>query len=384
MTHLTKLALLSVSLLVVSGGAIAANMPEMINSYPEIQPMWIELLTTMPSLFIILTIPFSPKIAKRLGYKATVQLGLLCVLGAGIIPVISQSFSLLFFSRMLFGIGVGLFNPLLYTLATTLYSGPEKSAVIGLQSSFEGIGGMVVTFMVGQLLLVHWRISFLSYLITIPVFILFTLFVPNVSLEAPQEVGAADKGQVPPITYGYLSLLVLLVTIYMSFTVKITSLLLEKNIGSPTDGSNLMALVGLGAMLAGMLFGVILKVTKKWTLPLSFLLLAVAMTMVGYAEQLVTVILAAILCGFSFRTFIPYIFNEVNKEGQPNGEKSTSLLLIAFNLGAAFTPISLAFIEGSLSLKSNSDLFILEALCLFILSIGGFIHQLWHKKRQAL
>lgn len=146
MNQKTKPALLSVSLLVVSAGAIAGNIPAIESSYPLINKIIIELLTTLPSLFIILTVLLSPKIARVIGYKKTIQLGVLLVLAAGVIPVFTTAFATLFFSRILFGIGIGLINPLLYSFASNLYSGRELASVIGLQSAFEGIGGMLITF----------------------------------------------------------------------------------------------------------------------------------------------------------------------------------------------------------------------------------------------
>lgn len=160
---ITKLSLLSVSLLVVSGGAIAANIPAIMTTYPDINPTLIELITTIPSLFIILIVQFS----HVFGYKLSVQLGVGIVLGAGIMPVFVQSFWFIFFSRILFGIGIGLFNPLLFSLAGKLYQGKELSSVIGFQSAFEGIGGIVITFAVGQLLVMNWHSLFLAYLLVV-------------------------------------------------------------------------------------------------------------------------------------------------------------------------------------------------------------------------
>lgn len=370
MNKVTKLSLLSVSLLVVSGGAIAANIPAIMMAYPTIDPTLIELITTIPSLFIILTVPFSYKVTKKFGYKHSVQIGIGIVLIAGIMPAFIPSFWLLFFSRIVFGIGVGLFNPLLFSLAGKLYQGKELSSVIGFQSAFEGIGGMIITFTVGQLLVMNWRSSFLAYLFALPIFLLFTWFVPDVSIEKQENRNEPENQKVNSSTYGYIALLILVVTIYMSVTVKITSLLLEKGFGNATDGSNLMALVGLGAMTAGMLFGAIVTITKKWTLPISFLILGISMFMIAFSQNLVSISFAVLICGFSFRTFIPYLFNEVNQDTKGNSEKSTSLLLIGFNIGAAFAPISISILGNILSLNENTDIFIAEGSIMILLSLG--------------
>lgn len=386
MNKITKISLLSVSLLVVSGGAIAANIPAIMATYPTISPTLIELITTIPSLFIILTVPFSHSFARRFGYKFTVQLGIGTVLGAGIMPVFLQSFRFLFFSRILFGIGIGLLNPLLFSIAGKLYNGKELSSVIGFQSSFEGIGGMIITFTVGQLLIMNWRSSFFAYLLALPIFVLFTCFVPDVSIEADHQNESEDQ-KIMPSTYAYIALLILVVTIYMSVTVKITSLLLEKGLGDATDGSNLMALVGLGAMTAGALFGSIVTITKKWTVPIAFFVLGISMFMIALSHDLTSISIAVILCGFSFRTFIPYLFNEVTQNRQVNSQKSTSLLLIGFNIGAAFAPVTISLLKNMLPSKENTSIFIAEGIIMMLVTFCTLItngkkvkcHNKWEK-----
>lgn len=379
MNKLTKFSLLSVSLLVVSGGAIAANIPAIMTAYPTINPTLVELITTIPSLFIILTVPFSHIFAKKFGYKLSVQIGIGIVLGAGIIPVFVQSFWFLFFSRILFGIG--LFNPLLFSLAGKMYQGKERSSVIGFQSAFEGIGGMVITFTVGQLLVMNWRSSFLAYLLALPILLLFSSFVPDVALENEENKSKTKNQTINPSTYGYIALLILVVTIYMSVTVKITSLLLEKGFGNATDGSNLIALVGLGAMTAGALFGSIVTITKKWTLPLSFFVLSLSMFMIASCQNLVSISIAVVLCGFSFRTFIPYLFNEVNQDTNGHSEKSTSLLLIGFNIGAAFAPISISLLGNILPSNENTDIFMVEGMIMMLLAFCTVISTITKKQK---
>lgn len=374
---ISKLSLLSVSLLVVSGGAIAANIPAIEQTYPHVNQTIIELLTTMPSLFIILTVLISPKLAAKVGDTTIIQLGILLVLVAGLLPVVTGSFGWLFFSRLLFGVGVGLFNPLLYAVSSKLYSGAELAKMIGLQSAFEGIGGMMMTFLVGQLLMINWRVSFLAYGLALPIFCLFCLFVPKSS--ATEEAKEVTDEKADSLVWRYGMLLVIVVTVYMSPAVKLTSLLLSKGIGDATDGSNLMALVGLGAMVAGFIFSPVVARLKAWTLPLAFIGLSLAMLLIALSTNLVTASLAVILCGISFRTFVPYIFNEVNQPTN-NGKKNTSVLLIAFNLGAAFAPISIAVFYRLFPNLSQSGLFICEALLMCLLAVGsGF--QLFRKRK---
>ncbi|WP_280946762.1 hypothetical protein [Enterococcus faecalis] len=129
----------------------------------------------------------------------------------------------------------------------------------------------------------------------------------------------------------------------------------------------MIALVGLGAMLAGMLFGRIFLVFKQQSLVIAFGLLAIAMFLFAFSQTMVMSIIAAILCGFGFRTFIPYLFNEINQQSD-GSERNTAILLIVFNLGAAFSPISIAFFQRILPILSDAGLFIGEGLLMLLIA----------------
>ncbi len=370
MAQLRKISLLSVSLLVVSAGAIAGNIPAIAQAYPTVNETLIELLTTIPSLFIILTILISPKVAQRIGYKRTVQVGIGIVCLAGLLPVVTTSFTSLFLSRILFGVGVGLFNPLLYTIAAGLYSGGHLATVIGLQSAFEGIGGMLITFLVGQLLVTGWRYSFMVYGLAIPILFLFGLFVPDIRPTTSNEKEAKTGATIDRTLIYYLILLFLAVTVYMSIAVKVTGLLYDKAIGDATDGSNLLAFIGFGAMTAGMVFGKTVRIFKEWTIPVSFLGMSIALLLLARAPNLWIASLAVILCGFSFRTFVPYVFNEVNQKSQ-QATAQTALLLIFFNIGTAATPLTIAYLQYLFPFLHQSGLFYGGAVLMLVL--GGVV-----------
>ncbi|MFX3616453.1 MAG: MFS transporter [Sporolactobacillus sp.] len=76
----------------------------------------IELLTTIPSFFLMIGILLSNWIARKLGLKQTVMLGVAITALAGLSPIVITSFPLLMLSRAAFGFGVGIFNSLLASI----------------------------------------------------------------------------------------------------------------------------------------------------------------------------------------------------------------------------------------------------------------------------
>ncbi|MGX7244680.1 MFS transporter [Enterococcus quebecensis] len=377
-----KISILTVSLVVVSGGAIGANIPAMIKTFPNVPLSLVEMLTTIPALFIIPAVLVSTKIAKYLGYNRTILIGLGMVLVSGIIPAVTTNFVVIFISRACFGFGVGLFNSLLVSLISYFYQGSERAATIGFQSAFEGIGGMTLTFMVGQLLKISWQTSFWVYLFVLPIIILFMLFVPNVSeedirqaqmtketkLQTEKSDGKQESMNLFAFS-GYIMLLIIVVCIYMTITVKGTLLMNTLGYGNATDGSNIMALIGVGAMLAGFSFGHVYRWTKKWTMPVVFVVMSGAMALIGFSNSVLVTGIGAMLCGFSFRTFIPYLFNQINNGSTHKGAFRTSLLLVGFNIGSAFSPYGIALIDSLSVFDTVRGTFFSEALILAALAV---------------
>ena len=382
MRHIQKLSLLLVSLLVISAGVLLPSLPEISSQYPSVHPTLVELLGTLPALFTMLTVGFSPRIARMVGYKHTVQIGLIVTLLSGLLPIFTSSFLLLFISRVTFGIGVGLFNPLLFSFSSQLYQGKEFSNMIGFQSAFEGAGGILTSFLVAYLVAGGWKHTLWTYLIIIPIFLFFSLFVPDIQpveeAEEKKEKGTIDKGFIGFI--GFMVLLVILITVYMSVSIKLTEFLVETGVGTATDTGNALALMGLGAMLAGLLFGRNMQIFKDWLLPLAFSGLSVSLFFLANSQQVWLVFLLNFTIGLCFRTFIPFLLNKANQTSDGSGEKRTALLLAAFNIGSAFAPISIRLLQHLLSLQTVKDVYQAEAFFVLLIAVGAGLVTFYSRK----
>lgn len=178
-----KLSILLVSVITASAPAINANIPVLAQAFPQVPLTQVELLTTIPSFFLMLALLISNWVARHIGIKQTVLLGVVLTTIAGLSPLAINNFWLLMASRAAFGFGVGLFNSLLVVIISHFFEGQERSQTIGFQSTFEGLGGVLVTFIAGQLVQINWHMSFWAYIITVPALILFAIFVPKMAPE---------------------------------------------------------------------------------------------------------------------------------------------------------------------------------------------------------
>lgn len=188
-----KIAILSCCLVTASQNAIAGNIPAIADNFKNVALSTIELMTTIPSLFVMLAILLSGFLAKRMNHKTSLLIGLLiCGIG-GIIPYFIKEIYIMLISRAIFGFGVGMINSNLLIMIVSLFDGKERSQMIGLQGSIGGLGSFLTTYVAGMLLAYGWHVSFLVYVIAFLIFFFVLKYVPNAkdsqnSKEVQQEV----------------------------------------------------------------------------------------------------------------------------------------------------------------------------------------------------
>lgn len=374
-----KIALLSVSMLVAVAPAINANIPAMKEAFPQIPLSMVEMITTIPSLFLMISVLTSGFIAKKLGYKQTIMLGLGIVAISGIIPVFIGNFYLVLFSRAALGFGIGLFNSLLIGLISYFFDGNERTTLIGYHEALGGLGGMLITYIAGQLMHVNWQAPFISYAIAIPVFFIFLKVIPKVKTEdilhknTKQVVVNDGKEGNFSIVFVFMILIVIGATLNMTMGIKVSSLIVEQGYGSASDASTVIMLLSLGAMISGFLFGKMYKIFKNYIMSVGFTITALAMFIIGISNTSWMTVLGGFLVGFGFRVMMPCLTNIVNSSHLKNPTLATSLLLVAYNLGSAFAPYGSMLIQKFSWTSDLRGIFYVDGIGFICLAVIVFI-----------
>lgn len=381
-----KFALLSASLLVGCAPAINANIPAMASHFNDIPLSMVEMLTTVPSLFLMISVLTSSFIARKIGYKRTIMIGLSIVMIAGIIPLCIDQFYIILISRAALGFGIGLFNSLLVAMINYFYNASERSAMYGLQSAFEGAGGIVITFVAGQLLKINWQAPFLAYLIAIPVFITYLKFVPEISIEDMNKIHVSKEevinteSIVPVIKY--IGLIFVAAMLYMIMGIKVASLITTSGYGTASDASLVIILLSCGGIIAGLFFGKILAVCKQFTASIGLCILAVAMLVLAFSNTMLITLCGGFLTGFGFKIFMPALIEKVNNSNISNTALATSLILVGFNLGIFISPYGSLFIQNSIGTQNLSSLFVVNAIGFITLAFISIVFVFIRGKKQ--
>ena len=337
LSTISKFSLVSISTLLMSHLAISPVLPKLYEYYnPKLGLASVESLATIPAMMITIFVLISNLVMNKIGKKNTVLLGIGLIIIFGPLPAFLPNFKLVMMSRMLLGAGIGLFNSLSISLMSDFFESDEKATMIGMRTAFLNIGKALTTFLSGYLLLFGERAVFLTYLIAIPIFLLFYQYVPN----TPVEQRVNKKGNIRLATV-VLTLLTFLVGVsYMGLTIKIPSLILTHYQLEVALSRNLLTILALSGTIAGFIFGMLLKKIGDSTLPMMLLSMAVGSLIFIFFKHIVLYYVASVLIGVSFVGTMSYIFYFISRIFEKEEiHLTTSIVLVGGNVGVILTPV---------------------------------------------
>lgn len=144
--------ILSISLLTVMAGAAIAPALGVIRSHFTGQsPLLIQLIVSLPALFIILTNLVFPLLCRLMKTRTLALTGLLLYVIAGAGAFFVDNIWVLLAFRALMGVSVGMIMPLSTGLLAYYFPPEEQAGLMGLSAAMNQMGGVVATFLAGLL-----------------------------------------------------------------------------------------------------------------------------------------------------------------------------------------------------------------------------------------
>ncbi|MCI1136450.1 MFS transporter [Enterococcus gallinarum] len=370
---LQKGAILSISLMLTSSQAINGVIPQMKQSL-GISQSQSELLGTAPSITVILFILLSSYFAKRIGMKKTIILGLLLAGIGGIIPVFTATFQTVLISRVILGVGLGLYNSLAVTYISSLYSGNTRATLLGIRNSMEALGQTILIFLAGVLVNINWTASFLVYAIAFPVALLFALKVPEIRDENSDIPENHVKEKMNPMVFALVLFAILLVMNSIAISVRFASIATEIK-GVNFNASNYLALMPILGILAGFMFGSINKWIGKGTLYLGIIFFIISNLLIAVSNGNMTFLLTGLfLSSITGSWCFPFIFSNLDKVTTKNTINfATSLIFIGCNIGNFIAPIAMQLAQFlTRSTNLTAPFFVFAGIFIVILFVTFF------------
>ena len=369
-------SILSLSLLtVMAGAAVAPALGVIAKAFPGASQLAVQLIISMPSLFIFLTNLIFPRLSAKFGSKTLVLAGLILYTVGGVAAGLFSNIVLLLIMRALVGIGVGIIMPLSTGLLAYYYPPEAQSKLSGYSSAMNQTGGVLATLLSGVLSSVNWRASFLVYLLGLISVVLCALFLPNETLRATEKTSNEEKVNRPSIGksfkayYKYVVAMFLLMSCFFIYPANYAMETAQFDKVIPASlVSVIMAFADVIAAIGGFLFFRIMKACKgatKLVAPISFFLGFLFLYIGGW----VGAILGSALIGFANGTGVPFIISQGSmKAGKTAAATVMPLVSAALYLGQFVSPFLLSAFQGVLGgLRHTAYIFGMAVSVLFVL-----------------
>ncbi|MBQ9661469.1 MAG: MFS transporter [Bacteroidales bacterium] len=342
--------ILSISLLTVMAGAAIAPALGVINAhFAGRNPLLIQLIVSLPALFIILTNLVFPGLCRLMKTRTLALTGLALYVLSGAGAFFVDNIWILLVFRALMGVSVGMIMPLSTGLLAYYFPPEEQAGLMGLSAAMNQMGGVVATFLAGMLAGISWNYAFLVYLLGLAAVILVAAFLPNERLSGRGGVSLALLRRFHPSVVGMFLVMVLFFIYPTNFALTASGTLSEMGVT--------LTMVGLDvvAFLAGLVFGAMMKrfaAQMKYVAPLGF---AAGYLCLAAGSGLVRLLLGSALIGMANGIGVPYL-NTIGsvKAGKEAATTVMPLLSAALYLGQFLSPLMVSPIASAAGISPYS------------------------------
>lgn len=349
---LEKLSLLALSSMLVSTFAVSPALPQMIAHFSKtgIATSQVENLITVTSFAIMISLLLNGFIVRFLSEVAIIITGLTLMALGGSLPLLFPSFALVFLSRILLGLGIGLINARAINIISHFFTGQERMQMMGLRGSAEVLGSASLTILVGWLIGWGWQAAFAVYLLALVILLLFLLFIPKEGLGQDRPDTTATQAKLDKklwlisLTLAFLAFFVINVNTFL--TIRIPQIVVESGIGTAQEASYILSLMQIMGIIAGMLFSSLLNRLKNWLLVLAYTSFGLSVVGVAFANNLWWLGLGAMISGFFYSIILTIVFSQAT-ERSPKHLVNTvmTIVLMGCNIGGATAALLPAYLE---------------------------------------
>ena len=299
----------------------------------------------------ILLTPFLGVIADRWGRKRIIVPSLMLFGIAGGLCFFVRNFQQFLILRLIQGIGAATLGSLTVTIIGDLYSGKKLVAAMGYNSSIRSIGSAIYPAIGGALAMMGWHYPFILPVIAVPIgfLVLFNLKTP----EPENEVHISEhlnivwkklrNRQVVGLLVIGIVIFVMLFGSYMTYF----PLLLGNSFGlSSLIIGLIIASVSLIAAFTSSQLGKIIKLfSRKAILKISFILYALALSIIPLISQPWLFFIPIIIFGIAHGMNIPVI-QALFAEASPLKYRATFMSVsgMTFRVGQTLGPLLMGIV----------------------------------------
>ena len=301
-----KPTIISISMAtVMAGAAISPALGLIAQAFPDASETMIKLILTAPSLMIIPFSFLSSFLTSKLTKRTIILIGLLIYLFGGISPQFMSSVELLLIFRLILGAGVGLLIPLAMSLINDYYTGKERTRMMGYNSAFSNIGGILTMLLAGWLATFGWRIPFNVYFLGLIIFLLVFFFLPKGEIQKPAQ--HERKSRMPLSVYGYAFAMGGIMLAYYSIATNMALYLEQNDFGGAALAGTVVSFTTVGGMITSLFLVQIELMFKKFVVPAMLFGMGIAFLTLAFTSNIALVLISVCFVGFGQGSLFPII-----------------------------------------------------------------------------
>ena len=347
----SKIGLMATSFLMMSFLVPTSVLADIAAAFPDVSLQTVQMITSIPSLIGVMSALLVGKVTPYFHKRHLIIGAVLFYLVGGLFPYFfHQAVWQILFGAGLLGVGLGVMLTCVAALICECFDARESGVLIGFQAAFISGGGMVFTWLGGQLGKNRWENAFLAYMLVILILVIDLLWLPLGNLEVKKDNGSR-KERVPLQVWCYALagfLVYLFITVYNS---NISMLVGIREFGGSVEASYASMSYTFAGMIAGCISGYIIPKMKEYTFVLSTVMAAIGMLLAFFSSNLLVLCAGGLFCGAAFSTFTPAgNYFAAQKAGHNNRSFCIAIFTSISNLGQAISPLVIALIMKPLSI----------------------------------
>lgn len=341
MNRMLKPTILSISMAtVMAGAAISPALGLIAQAFPDASETMIKLILTAPSIMIIPFSFLSSYLTSKITKRTIIMIGLIIYLIGGIGPQLVSSIELLILFRLILGAGVGLVMPLSMSLINDYYEGQERTQMMGYNSAFSNLGGILTMLLAGWLATFGWRVPFNVYFLGLLIFILIFFFLPKGEVLPPAK--NAVKTKMPFSVIGYAAAMGGIMLVYYAVATNMALYLEQNNLGGAALAGTVVAFTTVGGMITSLFLVRIELTLKRFVIPIMLAGMAMAFFFLSFTNSIALVIVSVCFIGFGQGALFPIItLKALNKVSLQQADRAVAYTSSFTFLGQFLSPVVL-------------------------------------------
>ena len=274
--------------------------------------------------------------------KAVIMFGLLLLSSTSVLAILfhSKFWHIVMLSTFL-GISTGCFISNMFALIFDFFDPGEKQVIMGTQSSFINIGGIMMSLLGGLLATFFWYGGYLMLFVGIPGAVLVYFAVPKYKVPEADPQKGKSRARLNPKIYYYLVIEMLFMMAYSACSSNISTHI--AGLGNSATAGIAVACTMSGGVVSGLIFGKLSEKTGDYSLTCGFGCMFAGFMMLSiFTGSLMLTFAAVFIVGLALSIILPRCILMVSNHATDPATSATATALatiVAPSAGSFISPL---------------------------------------------